>query len=161
MMLVPALHMGRLLRLREWQTGLCVSALMVLWDIALEAAVTHRFPLWVWHSSGGFYGVPAQNWLGWGLTAWLIAAAYLRLTPSPRPDPSRLPIAIYVLQCAFVASLAAVCGRHAGAALFTGVAAGLALGHRLVRTRHREGFGTSHPRWDGGLLPRPDASGGD
>jgi len=49
---------------------------MVLWDVALDPAMSAGFPIWQWHEAGRFYGMPLGNWLGWFATALVIMAGF-------------------------------------------------------------------------------------
>jgi putative membrane protein len=39
--------------------------LLTAWDLALDPAMSHLTPYWVWEDSGPFYGMPWVNLLGW------------------------------------------------------------------------------------------------
>jgi uncharacterized membrane protein len=59
-----------------------VSAFAVTqWDLVMDAPNATIAKAWIWHDSGGLFGVPLSNYLGWLLTSWLIFqvfALYLR-----------------------------------------------------------------------------------
>lgn len=67
------------------------STAMVVWDLAMDPTSSTINSYWVWEHSGGFFGVPLVNFLGWSLTTYLflqVFALYLRLRgPEPRPMP--------------------------------------------------------------------------
>jgi putative membrane protein len=48
------------------------TAILVLWDVTLDPAMSHTTPFWVWEQPGSYYGMPAVNILGWALTGVLI-----------------------------------------------------------------------------------------
>lgn len=49
------------------------SLLMVLWDISLDPAMSYAFgPFWEYPNGGFFYGMPAQNLLGWFFSSFII-----------------------------------------------------------------------------------------
>ncbi len=48
------------------------TAILVLWDVTLDPAMSHTTPFWVWEQPGSYYGMPAINILGWALTGLLI-----------------------------------------------------------------------------------------
>jgi uncharacterized membrane protein len=82
-----------------WATG--AGLLMVAWDISMDPAMV-KTGHWLWGSgemfrglpgwlesfftADAFYGMPLSNWLGWLLTATLIARLMLRIVP---PDEWR------------------------------------------------------------------------
>jgi putative membrane protein len=54
------------------------------WDLVMDAPSATVSKAWVWHDGGAFFGVPASNFFGWLLTAWLFYLAfalYLRQHP--------------------------------------------------------------------------------
>lgn len=48
------------------------SFLLVLWDLALDPAMSYLAPYWRWAESGAYYGMPAINLFGWAITAIVI-----------------------------------------------------------------------------------------
>jgi putative membrane protein len=57
------------------------SFAMVFWDLAMDPTRATIQKLWIWEDSGGFFGVPLVNFLGWSLTTYLfmqLFALYLR-----------------------------------------------------------------------------------
>lgn len=49
--------------------------LLVLWDLALDPAMSFLTPYWVWETPGSFYGMPWVNLAGWALTGVVLMAA--------------------------------------------------------------------------------------
>jgi len=47
---------------------LLATFLLVLWDLALDPAMSFLTPYWVWENPGSFYGMPWVNLAGWALT---------------------------------------------------------------------------------------------
>ncbi len=57
------------------------SFIMVMWDLVMDPTSSTINHLWIWHSGGGFFGVPLSNYLGWFFTVYLffqIFAIYLQ-----------------------------------------------------------------------------------
>jgi uncharacterized membrane protein len=84
MMLYPAYRIAERCVPARWQLRwLAVAALgglaMVAWDLAMDPLMASRSH-WVWDTSGAYYGVPLQNFLGWWLTAFIILSLYLKLS---------------------------------------------------------------------------------
>jgi uncharacterized membrane protein len=46
------------------------------WDLVMDAPSATISKAWVWHDGGAFFGVPASNFFGWLLTAWLFFQAF-------------------------------------------------------------------------------------
>lgn len=51
---------------------LLASVLLVIWDLALDPAMSFLTPYWVWDNPGSFYGMPWVNLLGWLATGLVI-----------------------------------------------------------------------------------------
>jgi putative membrane protein len=63
--------------------ALPATAMLVMtqWDLALDPSGATLAKAWVWHDGGALFGVPATNFFGWLLTAFLFYfgfALYLR-----------------------------------------------------------------------------------
>ena len=71
-----SLDLGRRLGLGRWGRIGAVALFMVLWDVALDPAMSHAFPFWKYDVGGQFFGMPLVNWAGWALTSAVIAAGY-------------------------------------------------------------------------------------
>ncbi|MDH5198412.1 MAG: carotenoid biosynthesis protein, partial [Gemmatimonadota bacterium] len=54
---------------------LVASAILVAWDLALDPAMSHLTPYWVWSDSGPYYGMPWLNLLGWYVTGLVLMGA--------------------------------------------------------------------------------------
>jgi uncharacterized membrane protein len=66
--------------------------IMLAWDCSMEAIWSTIDRAWIWRDGGSFYGVPASNFLGWYLTAFLFYQAfalYCRDAPLNPPRRSR------------------------------------------------------------------------
>ncbi len=92
MMLAPAWAvsdaiLGRRLERRSGRYALLHAALAGLaftaWDLYLDPQMVAR-GLWAWEVSGGYFGIPWANFLGWWLSATL-----LTLVTRPRQLPRR------------------------------------------------------------------------
>ncbi|HEX8297648.1 MAG TPA: bisanhydrobacterioruberin hydratase CruF [Rubricoccaceae bacterium] len=83
-----SLDLARRLGLGRWGRIGAVALFMVLWDVALDPAMSHAFPFWKYDVGGVFFGMPLVNWAGWALTSAIIAAGYEFLLGglAPRPD---------------------------------------------------------------------------
>jgi putative membrane protein len=110
-MMHASISVARTLSVPGWTACVFSAGMVTVWDVALDPAMTARFPAWVWSSGGGFYGIPFSNYLTWFVLAALIAGLGLRWSPQRSLDSPRLPWALYLLQSIFPAALAAVYGR--------------------------------------------------
>ncbi len=125
--------LARRLGLRAAGTILMTAVLMVLWDVALDPAMTTPVAVgrsfWTYAGGGVYFGMPLVNWVGWLLTSALIAWGYEKLLGGldHRADWAPLLYAVNVLFPVFV------CFAY-GAAL-AGVLGIVALGVTLVLTR--------------------------
>ncbi len=83
-----SLDLARRLGLGRWGRIGAVALFMVLWDVALDPAMSHAFPFWKYDIGGQFFGMPLVNWAGWALTSAVIAAGYEFLLGglNARPD---------------------------------------------------------------------------
>ncbi len=85
---IVSLDLARRLGLGRIGRILGAAAFMVLWDVALDPAMSHAFPFWKYDVGGIFFGMPLVNWAGWFLTSALIAAGYEYLLGGLRDEPS-------------------------------------------------------------------------
>jgi len=49
--------------------------LLVLWDVALDPAMSHLVLYWVWETPGPYYGMPWVNFAGWAGTGLVLMTA--------------------------------------------------------------------------------------
>ena len=75
--------LARRLELRAWGTVALAAVFMVLWDVALDPAMTTPVAVgrsfWSYAGGGIYFGMPLVNWVGWLLTSALIAWGYEKL----------------------------------------------------------------------------------
>jgi carotene biosynthesis associated membrane protein len=88
---------------------LVASVFMVLWDVALDPAMSRAFPFWVYPEGGFFYGMPASNWAGWFIVSVVIIAGYEWIGGGLR-RPSGWAPTVYVLNGLFPALLSFMYG---------------------------------------------------
>jgi putative membrane protein len=50
------------------------AVLLVIWDLALDPAMSYLTPYWVWEETGPYYGMPWMNLLGWFATGVVLMA---------------------------------------------------------------------------------------
>jgi putative membrane protein len=74
-------------------TPVVAAVAMTAWDLALDPTSSTVNHAWIWENSGGFFGVPLVNFLGWTFTVYLfmqVFALYLRSRgPLPAAQPDR------------------------------------------------------------------------
>jgi uncharacterized membrane protein len=103
---------------RAWHLVIA-TVLLVSWDLALDPAMSHLMPYWVWGSEGPYYGMPLLNLVGWYVTGFALMAA-LALLKVDRwlcrvPTPSLL--GIYAANLALPVVMAAAAGLWPAAVL--------------------------------------------
>jgi uncharacterized membrane protein len=145
---------GRLLR-RGGAGGRIVlaAAALVAWDLALDPAMSHVVPYWVWAEGGPYYGMPWINLFGWALTALVLMGVLSLLRVERYTD--RLPVRW--VGSFYLANLALPVGMNAAAGLWGAVAVTLIVtggGGYLVWRLGGQSVGTRLP------LGRAVASGG-
>ncbi len=67
------------------------AAFMVLWDVALDPAMSRAFPFWTYDTEGFFFGMPLSNWVGWFVTSLVIVWGYDRLLGGLHSAPAWAP----------------------------------------------------------------------
>lgn len=50
------------------------AVLLVIWDLALDPAMSYLTPYWVWEETGPYYGMPWMNLVGWFATGVVLMA---------------------------------------------------------------------------------------
>ena len=91
------------------------------WDVALDPAMGAGFPVWRWQVEGFFYSMPAINWVGWFVTALIIAWGYETLAGVEFREPSRWTVPLWILNGAFPLGILLV--QSLGAAALAGTLA--------------------------------------
>jgi uncharacterized membrane protein len=94
---VATVLLGDVRRNSPWLTTIgtpVVAAFaMTAWDLSLDPSASTIHQAWIWQDSGGFFGVPLGNFLGWTFTVYLfvqVFALYLRSRgPLPTAEPDR------------------------------------------------------------------------
>jgi putative membrane protein len=69
---------------------LLASLIMLAWDLSMEAVWSTMDRAWIWRDGGAYFGVPASNFIGWFLTAFLYYLAFAlccRARPAPEGPP--------------------------------------------------------------------------
>jgi putative membrane protein len=84
---IVSLDLARRLGLGRWGRIGGVALFMVLWDVALDPAMSHAFPFWKYDVGGIFFGMPLVNWAGWALTSVVIGIGYEFLLGGLKPAP--------------------------------------------------------------------------
>lgn len=75
----------------RWRRVGLAALMLVVWDLALDPAMSFLTPYWVWEDSGPYYGMPWVNLLGWFLTGAAIMSALEAL--AARTGLGTLPVA--------------------------------------------------------------------
>jgi uncharacterized membrane protein len=84
------------------------AMLMTAWDLAVDPQMV-MYGHWVWHVEGAYFGIPAQNYVGWLVTTLMVYLIYRALEARWPPRPwetgneaaspvfERLPLFVYGL----------------------------------------------------------------
>jgi uncharacterized membrane protein len=70
------------------------SFIMVSWDVCFDPDSATLDKEWIWHTGGGYFGVPLTNYLGWFLTVYVFLqtfALYIRATDTSDESATVLP----------------------------------------------------------------------
>ena len=98
----------------RWLSAVTIGAsLLVIWDLVLDPAMAHAsltVKFWEWGQTGPYFGMPLQNFIGWGMTAFLFMAVARLLW---RSDPAQggpirdiwFPLAVFYANIVFAAVL--------------------------------------------------------
>ncbi|HEY0495800.1 MAG TPA: carotenoid biosynthesis protein [Kutzneria sp.] len=72
-------------------TPVVASFAMVAWDLSLDPAASTINQIWIWEHSGGFFGVPLVNFLGWSLTVYLFLQIFALYLHARGPQATERP----------------------------------------------------------------------
>jgi carotene biosynthesis associated membrane protein len=86
------------------------AAFLVLWDVALDPAMSAGFPVWLWQDTGPFYGMPWVNWAGWFGTGLIIMAGLELLTQGRVAEAGPWTARIWLANGVFAVGICAVAG---------------------------------------------------
>ncbi len=84
---------------------------LAMWDVVVDPTSSTIHNVWIWRNSGGYFGVPLTNYLGWYVAAFLFFQGFaLYLAARSRRTPIRTnaqdkrywlpPVALYLLVAA-------------------------------------------------------------
>jgi putative membrane protein len=120
---------------RVWRL-VAASGLLVSWDLALDPAMSHLMPYWVWGSDGPYYGMPLLNLVGWYVTGFALMSALALLKVDRWLDrvPTSSLLGIYIANLALPVVMAGAAGLWPASAV---AIAPLALAAATVRARMR------------------------
>jgi putative membrane protein len=88
-------------------TPVIAAFIMVLWDICLDPGASTAEKWWIWHDSGGFFGVPLSNYLGWFLTVYVFMQAFAIYLAGRAPAPEIAQPPSYYVQAILMYALVA------------------------------------------------------
>jgi putative membrane protein len=96
----------------RWGRLVVATGLLVSWDLALDPAMSHLMPYWVWGSNGPYYGMPLLNLVGWYVTGFALMGALALLKVDRWLDrvPTPSLFGIYAANLALPVVMAAAAG---------------------------------------------------
>jgi uncharacterized membrane protein/1-acyl-sn-glycerol-3-phosphate acyltransferase len=93
------------------------AALLTIWDLVLDPAMAHQdldVRFWIWHQSGSYFGMPAQNFLGWMFVGVIFMGASRIAWGSDGSMPTRAIVlpsyVIYLANLVFAMVISAAVG---------------------------------------------------
>lgn len=112
------------------------SLLLLVWDLALDPAMSYLTTYWVWSETGPYYGMPFLNLFGWYVTgvALMAAMAALRVERWSSRLPGREMWAFYAITLAMPLGMVVAAGEWLAVAV-TGL--GLAAALLAIRAAAR------------------------
>lgn len=120
---------------RVWRI-VVAAGLLVAWDLALDPAMSHLMPYWIWGRAGPYYGMPLLNLVGWYVTglALMVALTLLRVDRWLAEIPTAPLLGIYIANLALPVVMAAAAGLWPASVL---AVAPIALAAAAATTRGR------------------------
>lgn len=109
---------------------------LVVWDLALDPAMSALTPYWIWGDTGPYYGMPWSNLVGWFVTGLVLMAALDALSSRARLHdlPPNLAVAYYTIVLALPMGMLAAHGEWLGVGVtLVGAGATLLAGTALRR----------------------------
>ncbi len=97
---ILAYDLARRMKVGRMATVVWGAVFMVLWDVALDPAMSKAFPFWTYETEGFFFGMPLTNWAGWFVTSLVIVWGFDRLLGGLDSAPSWAPV-LYALNVIF------------------------------------------------------------
>lgn len=118
---------------------------LVLWDLALDPAMSFLAPYWQWAETGPYYGMPWSNLVGWFVTGVVLMAALEATADWAGYDrlPVRWMAAFYGLVLTLPLGMLAAAGAWL-AVVTTLIAAAVTVGG-MARARSREAVPEAAP----------------
>jgi uncharacterized membrane protein len=112
------------------------SLVLLAWDLALDPAMSHATPYWMWADSGAYYGMPWLNLFGWFVTGVLLMSvlAALRAERWTARIAPRWWSAFYAANLALPVGMCLVAGLWAAVAATVIVLSAIVVGVQYVRS---------------------------
>ncbi|CAA9554425.1 MAG: Carotenoid biosynthesis protein [uncultured Thermomicrobiales bacterium] len=101
----------------RWRVGTTALSIglgvwfLVVWDMVLDPAMAHEdlmVQFWTWSETGPYFGMPAQNYIGWaatGLIYMVLSRIIWRRDPDPTTYPAAIPTLVYIANIIFASAL--------------------------------------------------------
>ena len=77
--------------LRTVMVPLLASAVLLAWDLSMEADWSTIDRAWIWRNGGPYFGVPLTNFMGWYLTAFVFFQGFALYCRFNAPLPALVP----------------------------------------------------------------------
>jgi putative membrane protein len=127
---------------------------LVLWDLALDPAMSSLTQYWVWHESGPYYGMPWLNLAGWFVTGLVLMSVIEGFSRSGVFDdlPTKWMFAYYLTVLSMPLGMLAAAGSWLG---FVTTLAALGLTTGVVLSLRSILVGSSGAGSDSSTVPNP------
>lgn len=95
------------------------TVLLVAWDLALDPAMSHLMPYWIWSTEGTYYGMPLLNLAGWFVTGLVLmtALSLLKVDRWLAQIPTWTMFGLYAANLALPVAMSAAAGLWPAALL--------------------------------------------
>ncbi len=77
---------------QAWKIAALAGLAMTAWDVLMDPLMVH-IGQWVWETPGGYFGIPARNFLGWWLTVFITVGLFETwAAPEPLRERQEAPL---------------------------------------------------------------------
>lgn len=113
---------------------------LVLWDLALDPAMSALTPYWRWEETGPYYGMPWMNLVGWFVTGLVLMIALERFVGRSLGDTLPVPwmAAFYAIVAALPLGMLCVAGEWLAVVVTLAAMTLVTLGVWIVRSQTRD-----------------------
>jgi putative membrane protein len=117
------------------------SFILLVWDLALDPAMSHATRFWAWQEAGPYYGMPLLNLLGWFVTGALIVGSFEALGAArwARVLPRQWLLAFYAVNLLMPLGMCVAAGLWGAVLVTAGAVLGVSLWIRRIELLRARG----------------------